>query len=186
MIAATVDPVFFSIDNLIKTDLPPLPATVTRISTLLSDINTPQAAVIEAIGLDPILSTRILRLANSAIYSVQGRVTNLASAVLTIGNTAISEVMMISGISDSFGRKILNSPAGKKIWVHLLATAMAASEICHLAKMRGADEAFTCGLLHDIGKLILLRADAPFYTELIKQRHGRRKYESRRTRGFWF
>ncbi len=161
------DPEYFSIENLIKTGLPPLPASVVRVSALLSDMNVSQTAIANALSLDPILSSRILRLANSPIYALHGTVTNLASAVATVGNMAISEAMMISGISDSFGRKILRSAAGKEIWFHSLATAMAASEICRLAQMRGADEAFSCGLLHDIGKLILLRADYPFYIEIM-------------------
>ena len=73
----------------------------------------------------------------------------------------------MSGVSDSFGRRILSSPDGKEIWSHLLATAMTAAELCRVAQMRAADEAFSCGLLHDIGKLILLRADAPCYSEIL-------------------
>lgn len=159
---------YFSIENLIKTELPPLPASVMRVSTLLADFNVSHRAIADAISLDPILSSRILRLANSPVYALHGTVTNLASAVSTVGNNSISEMLMISGVSDSFGRKVLGSKAGKEIWHHSLATAMTASEICLAAKMRGADEAFSCGLLHDIGSLILLRADAPMYSSLLE------------------
>jgi HD-like signal output (HDOD) protein len=44
-----------------------------------------------------------------------------------------------------------------------------ASDLCKVTKMRGRDEAFSCGLLHDIGKLIFLRADAPFYLGLMER-----------------
>ncbi|CAN5421803.1 HDOD domain-containing protein [soil metagenome] len=160
---------FFTIERLVKTELPPLPASVMRISAMLSDMNISQNAVADAISLDPILSTRILRLANSPVYGQHGTVTNLTKAVSAVGNNAISEALLINGISDSFGRKILSSDAGKEIWFHLLATAMAAGEICRIANMRGVDEAFSCALLHDIGKLILLRADAPFYIKLMER-----------------
>lgn len=162
-----MDPETFSIERLIKTELPPLPVSVVRVTALLAVFDTSEQTIAEAISLDPILSSRILRLANSPIYALHGTVTNLASAVSTVGNTSIAEMLLISGISDSFGQKILNSPAGKKIWFHLIATAMAASEICRMSGLRGADEAFSCGLLHDIGKLIFLRADAPLYTSLL-------------------
>ncbi len=164
-----IDPEYFSIDHLIKTELPPLPGSVMRISAMLSDMNVSQNALAEAISLDPILSTRLLRLANSAIYGLHGTVTNLSNAVSTVGNNTISETLMISGVSDSFGRKVLISDAGKEIWFHLLGTAMVASEICRVTNMRGGDEAFSCGLLHDIGKLILLRADSPFYIKLMER-----------------
>ena len=158
---------YFSIENLIKTELPPLPGNVMRISAMLGDMNVSQNMIANAIGLDPILAARVLKRANSAIYAQGTPVTNLRSAVSTIGNNSLSEILLISGISDSFGRKILNSTVGKEIWLHLLSVALVAGDLCHLAKMRGADEAFTAGLLHDIGQLILLRADAPFYTTLL-------------------
>lgn len=164
-----IDPEFFSIDFLIHTRLPPLPANVIRISAMLSDFNTSQNMLGQAIALDPILSARLLRLANSAIYGLHGTVTSVAGAVSTIGYAAISEILMMSGVSDSFGRKVLNSPAGKEIWHHSLATAMVSSEICNIAKMSGSEDAFSCGLLLDIGKLILLRSDAPTYNQILRE-----------------
>lgn len=160
---------YFTIDTLIKTELPPLPGNVLRISAMLGDYNISQNTIAKAISLDPVLASRILRLANSAAYGQGTEVTNLSAAVTTVGNRSISEILLISGLSDCFGRKILSSSIGKEIWIHLLSTAMAASDMCHLARMNGADEAFTAGLLHDIGKLILLRADAPFYSTLLER-----------------
>lgn len=167
-----IDPEFFSIDLLVKTQLPPLPASIVRISAMLSDFNTSQSMLAQAISIDPILSTRLLRLANSAIYGLHGTVTSVANAVSTVGYAAISEILMMSGVSDAFGRRILSSPKGKEIWHHSLATAMVASDICRFARLSGAEDAFSCGLLHDIGKLILLRADAPTYTRVLQSGSG--------------
>ena len=163
-----VDLQYFSVANLVKTGLPPLPSSILRIQTLISDMNVSRQKVADAISLDPVISSRILSLANSPIYALHGTITNLTEAVGVVGNNAISEMLLVCGVSDAFGRKILDSPTGRSIWIHSLATALAASEICRQAKMRGADEAFSCGLLHDVGKLILLRADAPFYSDLLK------------------
>lgn len=164
----TVDLQYFSVDNLIKTGLPPLPASIVRISTLIADINNPAWKIADAISLDPVVSSRILSLANSPIYALHGTITNLTEAVRAVGNNAIAEQLMVCGVSDAFGRKILDSPTGRSIWIHSLATALTASAICKSARLRGAEEAFSCGLLHDVGKLILLRADAPFYSDLLK------------------
>lgn len=164
----SVDLQYFSIDNLIKTGLPPLPASILRISALVADLNVSQQRIADAIALDPVISSRVLGLANSPIYALQGTIANLNEAVTVVGNGAISEQLLICGVNDAFGRKILNSPTGRGIWIHSLATALSASEICRKAKLRGADEAFSCGLLHDVGKLILLRADAPLYSDMLK------------------
>lgn len=182
----SVDIQYFSVEKLVKTGLPPLPSSIVRISTLVSDINAPQHRVANAIGLDPVMSTRILSLANSPIYATATSVTNLTDAVTLIGNAAISDQLLVCGVSDAFGRKILDSPVGRSIWIHSLATGLTASVMCRKIRMPGADEAFSCGLLHDIGKLILLRADAPFYSELLQSAEGGGDISEieRRTLGF--
>jgi putative nucleotidyltransferase with HDIG domain len=157
----------FTVEQLIRTELPPLPGSVMRISAMLPDMNVSQHAIANAIKTDPVLAARILRLANSPIYALQRTVTNLTMAVSAVGNRAISESILISGIGDSFGLKILSSATGKAVWAHLLATGMAASDLCRLARLRGSEEAFSCGLLHDIGKLIFLRADTEFYLKVM-------------------
>jgi putative nucleotidyltransferase with HDIG domain len=156
-----------TVETLIKTELPPLPGTVIRISAMLQDYNVSQRAVANAISQDPALSLRILRLANSPIYALQRTVSNMSDAVAAVGNNSIAESLMITGIGDSFGSRVLNSEAGREIWFHLLATAMTAGDMCRAAKLRGADEAFSGGLLHDIGKLILLKADSALYTNVL-------------------
>lgn len=165
---STVDLQYFSVENLVKTGLPPLPSSIIRIQTLISDLNSSSQKIADAISLDPVVSSRILSLANSPIYALHGTITNLSEAVTVVGNNAISEQLLVCGVSDAFGRKILDSATGRSIWIHSLATALTASAICRFAKLRGAEEAFSCGLLHDVGKLILLRADAPFYSDLLK------------------
>lgn len=164
----TVDLQYFSIKNLVKTGLPPLPSSILRIQTLIADINSSSQKIADAISLDPVISSRILSLANSPIYALHGTITNLSDAVTIVGNNAISEQLLVCGVSDAFGRRILESPTGRAIWIHSIATALVATTICRRAKLRAAEEAFSCGLLHDVGKLILLRADAPFYSDLLK------------------
>lgn len=165
----TFDKQFFTIKILVKTGLPPLPGSVMRISAMLSDLNVSQRQIAAAIGLDPILSSRILRLANSPIYGLRDQVTSLDIAVSAIGNGSIAQALTISGVSDAFGRRVLSSPAGQMVWAHSLATAMITAEIYRIKRFPGADEAFACGLLHDIGKLILLRADTPLYVGILER-----------------
>jgi putative nucleotidyltransferase with HDIG domain len=157
----------FTLPALIKTKLPPLPGTVARISAMLQDINVSQRALADAISIDPMLASRILRLANSPIYSMRNPVSNLIGAVSTIGNRSIYELVVVNAASETFGQEIHKSVIGREIWFHSLGTAIAATELCSLAKLRGSEEAFICGLLHDLGKLIFLKADAEFYTTVV-------------------
>ena len=159
----------FSKEYLVKTEIPPMSANVLRITKLLDDMSVSQRKVADAISFDPVLTARILKLANSVAFSLQKPVLNLPAAVSTVGNNSIYAAIMMNGLSDAFGRKVLNSGVGKQIWLHLLATAMLSRDMCNLAGLRGMDEAFCCGLLHDIGQLIFLRSDFPLYTSVLEQ-----------------
>lgn len=162
----------FDLETLVKAKLPPLPGSVLKISALLLDYNVSQKKIADAVGCDPMLASRILRLANSPIYAFQQKITSLTAAVGALGNKAIYEMVVIGMIADSFSSEIRNSVVGRDNWLHSLATAIAARELCALLNLRGLDEAFTCGLMHDIGKLLIFRADSAVFTEIFNQADG--------------
>lgn len=162
----------FDLELLVKAKLPPLPGSVLKISSLLLDYNCSQKKIADAVGCDPMLASRVLRLANSPIYAFQQKVTSLTNAVGALGNKAIYEMIVIGMIADSFSSEIRNSVVGRDNWFHSLATAIGARELCGLLKLRGVDEAFTCGLMHDIGKLLIFRADSALFTEIFNQADG--------------
>lgn len=157
------------LETIVKTKLPPLPGSVMRISALLQDYNVSQHKITEAISYDPMLAARILRLANSPIYAFQQNVTSLNTAVTALGNKPIYEMLLMGMVADSFGNEIRNSAIGRDIWLHALAVGFAARELCTLLQMRGTEEAFSCGLLHDIGSLLLFKANTPLYIEIFNR-----------------
>lgn len=157
-----------NLESVVRRKLPPLPGSVLKISSLLQDYNVSQIKIAEAIGYDPMLASRVLRLANSPMYPFQQNVTRLSAAVSAIGNKAIYELVLMGVFADSFGREIRNSVIGREIWLHALAVAIAARELSASLGMRGTDEAFSCGLLHDIGSLLLFRADPEQYVALYE------------------
>ncbi|MBS1794945.1 MAG: HDOD domain-containing protein [Acidobacteria bacterium] len=157
------------LESLVKIKLPPLPGSVLRISSLLQDYNVSQRKIAEAIGFDPMLASRVLRLVNSPIYPFQGNVTSLTTAVNALGNRTIYEMVLMTIVADTFGREIRNSVIGRDIWLHSLAVAFGARELCDVLEMRGTEESFSCGLLHDIGSLLLCRADSAVYSEIFHQ-----------------
>lgn len=155
------------IETLLITKLPPSPGTMMRITTLLRDFNASMREVTQAISYEPVLVVRILRLANSPVYALERNVTSIQSAIAAVGAKAVHDIVMIGLASTTFAKEIKNSPIAKKIWEHSLAVAMTARELSKLLGMRGTEEAFTCGLLHDIGKLILLSNDVAGYSSLL-------------------
>ncbi|MBS1794946.1 MAG: HDOD domain-containing protein [Acidobacteria bacterium] len=157
------------IDEIVKTNVPMMRGSAARISSLLNDINVSSRNLTEAISYDPILTARILRLANSPIYSLQKNVSTLRQAIDVVGMKSIYEILIIGLAADSFAREIRDSDKGRKIWEHSLAVALLSRELGRLLGLRGTEEAFICGLLHDIGKILLLRADFGGYSMLLNE-----------------
>jgi len=157
------------IEELVKTKVPMMQGSVARISSMLNDINVSSRNLTDAVSYDPILTARILRLANSPIYSLQKNVTTLRQAIEIVGMKSIYEILIIGLAADSFAREIRESREGQKIWEHSLAVALVSRELGRLLGLRGTEEAFICGLLHDIGKILLLRADFTEYTKLLAE-----------------
>lgn len=158
------------IQAMIKTKLPPLPGSTMRILELLRDYNTSTKKLAGAVECDPSLVARLLRLANSPIYALQKNVNSIYQAIDVIGTKSLYDIVMMGMTSDVFAREIRTSVIGRTIWEHSLAVALLAREFSRMLGMRGTDEVFICGLLHDIGKIMLLRADVETYSQILDKK----------------
>jgi putative nucleotidyltransferase with HDIG domain len=157
------------LESLVEVELPPLPGSAMRVASLTQDFNSSAREIADAIGLDPILAARILRAANSPLYSFERRVTALPMAVSAMGNKNIHLLVVTSATADAFQSKGKRSASELGLWEHSVAVGLAAREIMFMLKLRGVEEGFLCGLLHDIGKLLLLRHEKEAYQQLIKE-----------------
>jgi len=123
-------------------------ATVNRDTASLNDLAT-------LIARDQALAARLLRIANAAFFAVRGKVTSIAQAVTLLGFARVRDLVL--GLS-VWGALEGNGPNARRfrtrLWMH---SAMVASAARMLAERTQVDEAdaFTAGLLHDIGKLVL-------------------------------
>lgn len=141
-----------------------------RILDLIRDYNVSTKRLADAVECDPSLSARLLRLANSPIYALQKHVTSIYQAIDVIGTKSLYDIVIMAMAADTFSAEIRSSVIGRTIWEHSLAVALVAREISRTLGMRGTDEIFICGLLHDIGKIMLLRADVEAYSNILSIR----------------
>ncbi|MBI4229792.1 MAG: HDOD domain-containing protein [Planctomycetes bacterium] len=156
-------------------DLPTLPQVMTRILSIVEDPRS-SAKDLEAImARDPALTARILRLVNSAYYGVTQRVSSLSQAVVILGFDTVRAVALTVSVFDAFGSK---GGVGEfdrvGFWRHSIGSAVIYQALS--AKVGGIDpeSAFICGLLHDIGKLVLDRY-APNELRAVLQRAEERR-----------
>lgn len=161
-----------NVEKILKANLPPLPGSVFRILELLRDINVTTNTLATAVGYDPLLAARLLRLANSSFYSRQKNVTTIPKAIETIGTKALYDAVMLGVASNAFAKEIEGSTVGRAVWEHSLAVAFIAREITDTLQMRGSENAFICGLLHDIGKFILMKSDSELFNQLPELTDG--------------
>jgi len=154
------------INSLIKLKLPPLNQTVLRISELLRDPNISTRKLAEAIGCDPVLATRLLKLANSCLFFRQSPVISIQQAVEAIGLKSLYDMVMLGAMADGFAREIGNTVYGRTIWEHSIVVALLSRELSNSLGLRGTEESFLCGLLHDIGKILLLKGETEKFEAL--------------------
>jgi|YelNatPaOPRAMG01_1025707.scaffolds.fasta_scaffold10558_4 putative nucleotidyltransferase with HDIG domain len=140
-------------------DLPPLPVVVTKIMQTINNPNTSAEDLNRLISLDQSLSSKILRIVNSAYYGFPKRIGTITHAVVILGfNTVRNLVLGVSAfgmLSQKSGQAAINR---NMLWEHSVATAVAASLLAKKMNPRTRnilEEAFIGGLLHDIGKLFL-------------------------------
>ena len=157
------------IELLVNLQLPTLPAGAMRVAKLAQDYNSSTKAIADAIGTDPALAGLVLSRANSPLYAMERLVTTLPKAISAMGNEAIHSLVVTLAFSNVFSREIRASKIGQAIWKHSLAVGILARELSLELGLRGAEEAFTCGLLHDIGKFLLLKYDSVLYSQIAEK-----------------
>lgn len=138
-------------------ELPLLPETASKLLGICNDQNVPPSELADCIRQDQSIATHVLRMANSAMYMVGSPVVSLQQAVARLGIGKIREIVLIvscqgrvfdvEGFADEVRQSFRNS----------LAAAVFAQEIAR-ARRLNVEDAFLCGLLHDIGRPVLLQA----------------------------
>jgi HD-like signal output (HDOD) protein len=141
--------------------LPPARAAALRVVQCVDDPRSGAGDVAAAAGVDPALTARVLRMANSAYYGLSGRVSSAAFAVTVVGFATVRSLAAMSAAGFVGDEEL---PPG-----HWRRGATAAAGTALLARRVGADpaEGFCAGILHDLGTALLWRHDAGAHAALL-------------------
>lgn len=150
--------------------LPVLPTAVTRLLSLARDVDADFREIARVIETDQTLTARTLRAANSPLNAVSRRVKTVRQATVLLGtDTIVNLVLGVSVISLQSGL-YKNLPMDPNAFGrHSIAVAIAARTLAMHFKLPNPSEAFVAGLLHDIGKLVLLMHHGEDYARLMRQ-----------------
>ncbi|MFW6146633.1 MAG: HDOD domain-containing protein [Planctomycetota bacterium] len=146
-----------------------LPQIITHINGVIESETAGAADLQRVIKADPVLSTKILQLVNSAYYGLPGRVGSLEKAVVLLGMTAVKNLAIAASVEQMFDRLHLPGPlTGRDMWRHCLAVATAARELAQRASMVYLEEVFMAGLIHDLGLLAAAQAVPQDVSKLVE------------------
>ena len=149
--------------------LPTLPHILLQ---LIETCNRPEMGLKDLtrlINQDPALSERVLRLVNSAYYSLQQKVSTIDQALLLLGLEAVRNIAISSSVYQVFqGSPAKHGLNLKRFWWHSVSCAVAARLLAVKTAFPSPDEAFLAGLLHDIGKILLWSSFRGEYSAILK------------------
>jgi len=148
-------------------DLPVLSGSIGRIINLTQESESDVSEIAKVIKMDVGLSAAILRIANSSAFGLINKITTIDQAVVLLGFNAVRSIALAVGVVNLFppnGKRFLS-----KIWQRSLLTGIAARELVKLTGKRNTEDAFTCGLLHDIGLIALYVYDNEKASEILNR-----------------
>ena len=137
-------------------ELPLLPQAASQVMALASDPSADAAKLSSLIHQDQALAAHVLRIANSPAYMPRSPVVSLQHAVAMLGITLLSEIAFTASLKSGAFKVPGYEDDVKQLWRHSLASGAFAKEVARMRRVN-VESAYLCGLLHAIGKPVVLR-----------------------------
>ncbi|MBN1568809.1 MAG: HDOD domain-containing protein [Acidobacteria bacterium] len=150
-------------------EIPSIPLVLIKIIQTLDADKSSAKELEELILHDPALSARILRLANSAFYCFRARVKTISHAITLLGMNLVTSLAIGINIFDTFTKGSKSEAAHiNQLWTHSCGVAVLVKEIWSRRSRieKEGEFAFLCGLLHDLGKVILFKTYPGHYSSI--------------------
>lgn len=150
-------------------DLPTLPTVLEKIVALTNDPNVSLGEIEQAISTDPVISTKLLRIVNSAYFSFFREITSLKQAIVVLGLEATKNLVYGTSIISAFGKetRIKQFPL-IGFWKYSVACGNISRTLASLLDYSFYEEAFLAGLVHNIGKIVLARYKTDDFEKAIE------------------
>lgn len=140
-------------------ELQSLPSTTVRLLEFLDDAAVGADRILDVIETDPALTTNLLKLCNSAFYGLRRQVGTVREALVMLGNRTVVNLAFAASMGDILSGPLTAYQLDRgDLWRHALCSALGSAQVADdLALGIPEGRAFTAGLVHDIGKLLLDR-----------------------------
>jgi putative nucleotidyltransferase with HDIG domain len=146
--------------------LPTLPTIAMEVNNMLQDDDTSIKDLTQTIEKDQAIVQRILKLVNSAFFGFQSTITDISRAVAILGFNTIRNVIISVSVINAFkGKDTFKGFDITDFWVHSVGVAITSKTLAVKTRLHPPEDAFTGGLLHDIGKIVL----SQYFQDLFKK-----------------
>ena len=149
-------------------DLPTLPEVAVKLNNLLDSPDTTIDQVSDTIKKDQAIVGKMLRLVNSSFFGLEAKVTTVPRAVVILGFNTVRNALVSVSIIDSTKNIQGDGIDMKVFWKHAISCAVIGKHLSFRSHIGLPEEAFTAGIIHDIGKLVLAKFFSKEFSEIIK------------------
>lgn len=150
-------------------DLPPMPAVAVKVLEMLNDPNVKYEKLGDAISADPAVSARLLKVSNSAFYSMNRQIKTLSHAIAIVGEKTLRSLVLaasLEGMHKSYG--LLE----KLLWEDSIGCAVGCRILARRLNSADPEEAFLAGLFRHLGKIVMNNSDPDAFRSLVETAYG--------------
>ena len=159
--------------------IPTMPTIMARVMQIVNDPHSSAEDVAKFISRDVALTSKVLRLANSAFYGIPRTISSVNSAIVILGFNTIRSLVLSASVLKVFPAKPgLVTFDRKAFWKHSFMVGIASrmlAQVYRKKKLVDMETAFSAGLLHDIGKIILEQYANEEYMPVLKEAKENRR-----------
>jgi len=140
---------------------------IAEVEAVVNDANSTLTSLGEVIEKDPGLASRLLRLGNSAFFGFANRLETVSEAISLIGIQQVLDLLTASNVIEAFEGISPEHVSMESFWKHSLACGVGARCLAIARQLPAAEKFFLAGLLHDLGRLVLLSRVPKKATEIF-------------------
>ncbi|MBA2849098.1 HDOD domain-containing protein [Thermosulfuriphilus ammonigenes] len=129
--------------------LPTLPTIITKLTKMVADEKTTAVQLGAVIEKDQVLTSKLLKMVNSAFFGFPKRISTVANAIVLLGFNVIKTLIITSSIFETMQSEDVG------LWEHSLGCAAAAGIMARRLEIKDPEEVSTAALIHDLGKVVL-------------------------------
>ncbi len=158
---------FSDFDSIINSmgDLPPSPLVATKVLELLRKPDLRIKELANAVSLDPVISARLLRMANSVVYQQMKQISSVDRALVVVGEDVLKNLALECSLR---GTQMTHGVLERRLWENSIGCAVAARMLTRRMTKLDPGEAYLAGLQHNIGKVVMINRDKDLYREVVR------------------